>query len=136
MQMTPEEIGSSYRRAVNQNAQITILADLNCCSKEEIINILEEQGYTVRKPKKKAKKEGPAEEKKTFEPAQLKEVKLLPEAVRRAITREMCETQDLIDEAQAEVRTQRDILAKAEETLKAREADLETLNNYLKGAAV
>ena len=29
--MTPEEIAGSYRRAVNQSAQINILAELNTC---------------------------------------------------------------------------------------------------------
>ncbi len=33
-----------YKEAADKNKQIEILADLNCCSKEEIFNILAEEG--------------------------------------------------------------------------------------------
>ena len=36
MQMTEKEIIKSYKNAVNQRAQIGILAELNLCSKKEI----------------------------------------------------------------------------------------------------
>ena len=39
-----DEIIALYKQAVDKNKQIKILADLNCCSKEEILNILAEAG--------------------------------------------------------------------------------------------
>ena len=42
--MDATEIVNSYKYAKNKNAQIGILAELNACSKEQIINILAEQG--------------------------------------------------------------------------------------------
>ena len=40
MQMSVEEIKRNYNEAKNKNRQIGILADLNCCSKEEIEKIV------------------------------------------------------------------------------------------------
>lgn len=40
MQMSEGEIKRRYKEAKNQKQQIGILADLNCCSKEEIESIL------------------------------------------------------------------------------------------------
>lgn len=40
MQMSESEIKRRYKEAKNQKQQIGILADLNCCSKEEIESIL------------------------------------------------------------------------------------------------
>ena len=40
MQMSESEIKRRYKEAKNQKQQIAILADLNCCSKEEIESIL------------------------------------------------------------------------------------------------
>ena len=54
--MTPEEIAGSYRRAVNQSAQINILAELNTCSREEIIKTLKEQGFKIKTTKRGRKK--------------------------------------------------------------------------------
>lgn len=54
--MTPEEIAGSYRRAVNQSAQINILAELNACSREEIIRTLKEQGFKIKTTKRGRKK--------------------------------------------------------------------------------
>ncbi|MGN0338640.1 MAG: hypothetical protein ACI4EE_14195 [Lachnospiraceae bacterium] len=172
--MSKEEIGNSYRKAINQNAQIGILADLNCCSKDEIINILREQGYTVNKRGRKKKGEDKteaaaektkaeaektnvaaekaseeageaeaageadevAEEKKATEQPKEEHPPVIHEAVRRAIAKEMCTTQDLIDASTKEVKELRDTLHEAEERLKQREADLEALSNYLNGEVV
>ena len=41
MQMTNNEIKRRYKEAKNPKQQIGILADLNCCSKEKIEEILE-----------------------------------------------------------------------------------------------
>ena len=41
MQMTSKEIIRSYKNAKNPRTQIKILAELNCCSVEEIKAIVE-----------------------------------------------------------------------------------------------
>lgn len=40
MQMSESEIRRNYKEAKNKKQQISILADLNCCSKEDIENVL------------------------------------------------------------------------------------------------
>lgn len=56
--MTPGEIVTSYRQAANPVAQLRVLADLNVCSKDDIIEVLAAQGVEVKKkagrPRKKA----------------------------------------------------------------------------------
>lgn len=56
--MTPGEIVTSYRQAANPAAQLRVLADLNVCSKDDIIEVLAAQGVEVKKkagrPRKKA----------------------------------------------------------------------------------
>ena len=44
MQMNETEILGSYRRAENKKEQIQILADLNCCDNETIIELLKKNG--------------------------------------------------------------------------------------------
>ena len=65
MQMSTHEIVQMYKEAADKNAQIEILADLNVCSKQEILTILQEQGLIsgVKLPKKEAKKEQKSREK-------------------------------------------------------------------------
>ena len=41
MQMTDEEIRRNYASAKNKKTQLGILADLNCCEKDEIKRIVE-----------------------------------------------------------------------------------------------
>ena len=66
--MTKEEICRDYRLAANKREQIKVLADLNACSKQEIADILIEDGQEV--PKWYQKKEEPQEpEKVTVEEA-------------------------------------------------------------------
>lgn len=49
MLMTPQEIVTSYKQAKKQTEQIKILADLNECTTDGIINILvNEGGYDIR----------------------------------------------------------------------------------------
>lgn len=45
MQMTEGEIISSYRQAKEKGKQVTILAELNACTKGQIEDILTEAGY-------------------------------------------------------------------------------------------
>ena len=44
MDMTPDEIVVRYRQAKNKAEQLKILADLNACTVDEIINVLCEHG--------------------------------------------------------------------------------------------
>ena len=53
MQMTEGEIISSYRQAKEKGKQVTILAELNACTKGQIEDILTEAGYLKNgKPRK------------------------------------------------------------------------------------
>lgn len=60
--MTKEEICRDYRLAANKREQIKVLADLNACTKQQIADILIEDGQEV--PKWYQKKEEPQEPKK------------------------------------------------------------------------
>lgn len=51
--MSEGEIVASYRQAAKPAAQITVLADLNACSKERIEEILREAGELL--PKKRGR---------------------------------------------------------------------------------
>ncbi len=59
MYMERHEIVQMYKEAADKNAQIEILADLNVCSKQEILTILQEEGLIsgVKLPKKARRKE-------------------------------------------------------------------------------
>lgn len=60
MHMTADEIVRSYREAKAPSKQITILAQLNCCSTDDIRNLLKDAGalkYQRNKTKKAEKKE-------------------------------------------------------------------------------
>ena len=46
--MTADEIVTSYKQSKNKQQQIQILADLNACSKDNIKNILRENGIDLR----------------------------------------------------------------------------------------
>ncbi len=48
MWMTPGEICREYQQARKKTVQVGILADLNCCSKAEIRDILSQQGIRVK----------------------------------------------------------------------------------------
>ena len=56
MQMTDGEVVMNVMQAKDQKAQITICADLNCCSEEHIKDILKAQGVDLRKLKTEKKK--------------------------------------------------------------------------------
>ena len=49
MQMTEQEICKEYREAKDPNHQLTILAQLNTCKTEDIVEILTRNGETLRK---------------------------------------------------------------------------------------
>lgn len=48
MQMTDREVVLNIMQAKDQKAQISICADLNCCSEEKIKEILKAQGVDLR----------------------------------------------------------------------------------------
>lgn len=48
MEMSKGEITTSYRQAKDKKKQIEVLSELNMCSKEEIVEILKEQGIPHR----------------------------------------------------------------------------------------
>lgn len=56
--MTPGEIVTSYRQAANPVAQLRVLADLNVCSKDDIIEVLTAQGVEVKKKSGTSPEEG------------------------------------------------------------------------------
>jgi len=47
MTMTNEEICQSYQQAKHKAKQIQILAELNVCTKEDVLAVLEAEGITV-----------------------------------------------------------------------------------------
>lgn len=55
MQMSNAEICTSFKQAKNQNDQITILAELNACGTEKILEILQAGGCISGLPKVKKK---------------------------------------------------------------------------------
>lgn len=60
MHMTADEIVRSYKEAKAPSKQITILAQLNCCSTDDIRNLLKDAGalkYQRHKTKKAEEKE-------------------------------------------------------------------------------
>lgn len=56
MIMTDEEIVIDYKNAKNKRTQINILAELNCCDPNEIIEVLERNNIVHTQPKKKKQK--------------------------------------------------------------------------------
>lgn len=65
MNMTENEIVRNYREAKNKREQVTILADLNRCEKEEIVDILLKNGVDQKElPRKRKPRKKPEEEKK------------------------------------------------------------------------
>lgn len=65
MQMIENGIVKNYREAKDKREQINILADLNCCSKEEITEILLKNGVDQRElPRKRKPRKKPEESRK------------------------------------------------------------------------
>ena len=57
MEMKATEILASYKNASSKTKQIGILAELNACTRDDIIEILEQMGESVPKRKYNRKKE-------------------------------------------------------------------------------
>ena len=54
MQMTVGEIKRSYDHAKDKNRQVRILADLNCCTEDQILTILDVETNRNREPEQKS----------------------------------------------------------------------------------
>lgn len=96
MMMTAEEIRRSFKEAKNQTSQVKILAELNACTKEQILEIV---GSEAQKPKaqaagaqatgkrpgrpKKFKFEEPVKEETTKEIKAEMEVQAKPEEIKQ-----------------------------------------------------
>lgn len=111
MQMTPKEIVRNYREAKNKKMQIGILAELNLCSKQDILDILKQEGLPHRELPR-TRKESSVSSKTKKEPVK-KEIteaaverkrEEIPEAVKEAITKQMIEEQEAIDKHTAKLK--------------------------------
>lgn len=71
MVMSKDEIVVRYRQAKEPAKQIGILADLNCCTKEEIAEILREAGHKLKGYKKIETPEAAAQQPETPEEPKL-----------------------------------------------------------------
>lgn len=104
MQMSEAEIVRDYRQAKNKGHQVGILAELNLCPKEEIINILKSNGVSQAElPRQRKKKVSvPAEQSVDFKEPEIVEPMAagreeLPEIVKEVICKQMEREQDGID---------------------------------------
>lgn len=152
MEMTPQEIVGSYRRATNKSEQIKILSELNACSKEDIKKILEDQGVTVKTPGRKKKSAVrkaevvPVQQDECTEAAvpeekdpanneteqDSKAAGCIPEIVLQAIRREKVLIQEQIDAAKNLIVKQMELVRAANETIKKKEQELQELAEYEK----
>lgn len=98
MQMTDIEIVGRFRRAENKKGQVQILADLNACSKEEIVEVLKKYDIDVsgyikkkgRKPKTESTEEVVVKEEDKVECSEDKEV-VVPVALIPRVVVTVCE---------------------------------------------
>ena len=93
MEMKPSEILASYKNASSKTSQIVILAELNACTRDEIIEILEQMGESVPKRKYTRKKEPEntePERKKEWEEPKLEKVPI-PELISNVLLEKMDE---------------------------------------------
>lgn len=106
MQMSENEIVRDYRQAKNKGHQVGILAELNLCTKEEIISILKSNGVSqaeLPRNRKKTESEGQSKaESDVNQKQQEKEpvaavTEELPEIVKEVICRQMEQEQEAID---------------------------------------
>ena len=115
MQMSNEEIVKEYKESKNKKGQIQILAELNACDKEKIINILISHGMLEKKKPKAAGKE----KVEKVAPVQQDNIALVvPEIVIEALSQKMIELQENID------------ICKAKQ--KESEEQLDVLSGYLR----
>lgn len=108
MYMKIEEILKSYQEAKDKKNQITILADMNACSKREIKDELIKAGIPEEElPKLRANK--------TQEPVKItvlnpKDKPIMPKVVREVCMAKMVEIQERIDADQSELKEIKDFM--------------------------
>jgi ribosomal protein L16 Arg81 hydroxylase len=104
MEMNENEIVKNYRESKNKKQQIDILADMNCCSPEQIKEILKKNGVDLRGGNYRAKKEEtPKEDAKAASPVPERKIEIpeeqivknkLPRIVRKTLEEDL----DFIEE--------------------------------------
>lgn len=114
MQMTDGEVVMNVMQAKDQKAQITICADLNCCSEEHIKDILKAQGVDLRSLKGAAKPRVPHGVKHKPHKKPYKKPEIIPEPP-KTIT---------LPEAMTAIRAELDDINRQQYELDMRKADL------------
>ena len=109
MKMKESEICREYKEAKDKRAQIRILAELNLCEKNEILNILLKNGYELPPERKKTEQKeekavciGPREEKAQEEAPE--KPQNMPEAVMSTLYARMDELDEAIKKLEKEYR--------------------------------
>ena len=108
MNMTREEMLKSYKEAKDKKNQITILADMNLCTKQEIKDELIKAGVPEAElPRFRTKK--------TQEPVKItvldpQDKPIMPKVVREVCTAKMVEIQERIDADQSELKEIKDFM--------------------------
>ena len=156
MQMKPDEIVVRYKQAKDKTAQLKILAELNACTVDGIINILcEHGGYNLRsfsrqvgkmnqeasekaektdKPEKKIPYKKPeiiAEPPKKNEPEKEpeKQAAIVPEAVIQAVMGHIADVNYAINEATEEIKRLIELNRKRAERIEILRAWLKEVEN-------
>lgn len=112
LKMTPEEIRRSFNEAAKKGEQITILAELNLCSKDEIKEVLLEQGVPETEIPKQGRRRKEAGEKKE---GSKKKVDVPPE-VRTAVVLRMEQLTDELTAKEKELKTLSEFFKQTEGT--------------------
>ena len=132
MIMSDNEIVRNYQEAKNKKAQIEILADMNCCQKKDICEVLSNNGVEI---------EGKAPEKRGRKPKSLilSDMRLEPEkiaptnGIRKKLAEDLQKEKDKADPVRDQVMIELKDKAVALET--QRNTDLKkTLEDILNGA--
>lgn len=128
MHMNDDEIVVRYRQAKKKGEQIKILADLNACDVEDIINVLLEHGIT-------RKQLGGAF--RGLKEPQPESVETLDETIVEVVEEEPTQTEPTaIDKAFEVIKAQvDDINAQIAALIKRRQAIVEKFNGILEGSA-
>lgn len=129
MHMNDDEIVVRYRQAKKKGEQIKILADLNACGVDDIINVLLEHGIT--------RKQLGGAYRKLYEEPQPEPIETLDETIVEVVEEEPTQTEPTaIDKAFEVIKAQvDDINAQIAALIKRRQAIVEKFNGILEGSA-
>lgn len=101
MEMKPEDIRKEFQEAKDKRAQIKILSERNLCSREDIIEILKEQGIKEEDiPQTRGRRQKNATKKKTA----------IPQSVKDAIAARIVQLTEEAEEKEHQVKELRDFL--------------------------